>query len=97
MPGRPQSKASFINTADDPLGRDRMGSYDMKAKPSSGEDATGKTKYIGGSPLSLESKQAQIVYYTNKSMFDKINVNHKVNLFEQSNLLDEDNIISDIQ
>ncbi len=97
VPARPKSKASFINTADDPLGRDRMGSYDMKSKPSSGEDATGKSKYIGGSPLSLESKQAQIVYHTNKSMFDKINLNHKVNLFEQSNLLHEDNIISDIE
>ena len=97
VPGRPESKASFINTADDPLGRDRMGSYDLKSKPASGEDATGKTKYIGGSPLSLESKQTQVVYHTNKAMFDKININHKVNLFEQSNLLSEDNIINDIE
>jgi hypothetical protein len=95
-PGRPQKKASFINTAKDPLGRDRMGSYDMKSKPASGEDATGKTRYIGGSPLALENKNTQIAYHTNKAMFDKMNFNHKVNLFEQSNLLDEENIIGDI-
>ena len=87
---------ALINTADDPLGRDRMGSYDMKSKPASGEDATGKTKYIGGSPLALENKNTQIAYHTNKAMFDKMNFNHKVNLFEQSNLLDEENIIGDI-
>jgi hypothetical protein len=97
VPGRPKSKASFIGTAKDPLGRDRMGSYDLKAKPSGGEDATGKTKYIGGSPLALENKNTQIVYHTNKSMFDKLQSDHKVNLFKQSDLLNENNIIDDIE
>jgi hypothetical protein len=45
---------------------------------------------------SLENKNTQIAYHTNKAMFDKMNFNHKVNLFEQSNLLDEENIIGDI-
>jgi hypothetical protein len=97
VPGRPKSKASFIGTAKDPLGRDRMGSYDMKAKPADGEDATGKTKYIGGSPLALENKNTHIVYHTNKSMFDKLQSDHKVNLFKQSDLLNENNIIDDIE
>jgi len=96
-PGRPQEKTSFIGTAKDPLGRDRMGNYDLKNNSNSGEDSTGKTKYIGGSPLALENKNTQIVYHTNKSMFEKININHKINLFEQSELLNEDNIIDDIE
>lgn len=97
LPGRPKSKASFINTAKDPLGRDRMGSYDMKSKPSGGEDATGKTKYQGGSPLALEHKQTQIVYHTNKKMFEQLSSDRKISLFNQSDLLNENNIIDDIE
>jgi hypothetical protein len=97
VPGRPKEKASMIDTADDPLGRDRMGSYDLKAKPSSGEDAGGRTKYIGNSPLSLENKNTQVIYHTNKIMFDKLGMNHKVNLYPQDKLLNENNIIEDIE
>jgi hypothetical protein len=65
--------------------------------PSSGEDAGGRTKYIGNSPLSLENKNTQVIYHTNKIMFDKLGMNHKVNLYSQDKLLNENNIIEDIE
>jgi hypothetical protein len=95
-PGKPTTDVSMIGTDEDPLGRDRMGNYDMKASPAAGEDATGKTKYIGGSPLALENTAARAQYLINKSMFDKIPVQRKVQLFETSDLLNEDNIKENI-
>ena len=97
VPGRPQTVTSFVNRADDPLGRDRLGSYDLKNNPNSGEDGYGKTKYAGGSPLALENKQTLSIYHANKNIFNMLSQDRKIKLFEQSDLLDEDNIIDDIE
>ena len=95
VPGRPTEKQSFINTPADPLGRDRMGTYDMKSKPLGGEDGGLRHKYSGGSALALENAVAQTVYYQNKGLFDNLN-KRKITLFEQNSLLDEGNIKEDL-
>ena len=97
VPGRPQEKNSFIGTVNDPLGRDRMGTYDLKAKPAGGEDGAMRIKYQGGSALSLEGIQTRVVYNNLKSSLDQIGFNRKVTLFEEPTLLDEANIIKEIQ
>lgn len=97
VPGRPEEKNSFIGTAKDPLGRDRMGTYDLKAKPAGGEDGSMKIKYQGGSALALENAQTRAVYHTIKSSLDQLGVNRKVNLFEEPTLLDESNILNEVK
>ena len=97
VPGRPQEKNSFIGTANDPLGRDRMGTYDLKAKPAGGEDGAMRVKYQGGSALSLEGIHTRVVYNNLKSSLDQIGFNRKVTLFEEPTLLDEANILKEIQ
>jgi len=94
LPGRPQDKVSLINTDDDPLGRDRMGVYDLKAKPNSGEDAL-KVKYQGGSPLALENAKTKAVYYNNKIMLEQMG-KRKIDLYKQSELLNEDQLRPDL-
>jgi len=96
VPGRPQAKNSFIGTPKDPLGRDRLGTYDMKAKPASGESGTLRSTYQGNSPLALESSQTRAVYNNIKNSLGQIASNRKVTLFEEPNLLDEDGILKDI-
>lgn len=96
VPGRPQAKNSFIGTPKDPLGRDRLGTYDMKAKPASGEEGALRSSYQGGSPLALESSQTRAVYNNIKNSLGQITSNRKVTLFEEPNLLDEDGILKDI-
>ena len=101
LPGRPESKVSLINTSDDPLGRDRMGVYDLKSKPNSGEDAGGlRSKFTGGSPLSLrENKHTTVAsYLTNKAALESYKKNKRVNIYENdktSELLDESRIRPD--
>jgi hypothetical protein len=95
-PGRPSTDVSIAGTENDPLGRDRLGMDAYKAKETSGEDATGKTKYQGGSPLALENSKARVQFLQNKSMFDKLKTTRKTQLFEQNNLLDESNIIDNL-
>jgi hypothetical protein len=94
LPGRPQDKVSLINTDDDPLGRDRMGVYDLKAKPRSGEDAL-KVKYQGGSPLALENARTKAVYFNNKIMLEQMG-KRKIDLYKQSELLNEDQLRPDL-
>lgn len=94
LPGRPQDKVSLINTDDDPLGRDRMGVYDLKAKPNSGEDAL-KVKYQGGSPLALENARTKAVYFNNKIMLEQMG-KRKIDLYKQSELLNEDQLRPDL-
>ena len=96
VPGRPQAKNSFIGTPKDPLGRDRLGTYDLKAKPAGGEDGTLRSKFQGNSPLALESSQTRAVYNNIKNSLGQIGGTRKVTLFEEPNLLDEDRIIKDI-
>ena len=99
LPGRPEDKVSLINTSDDPLGRDRMGVYDMKSKPTSGEgEDTLKVKYQGGGPLGLKENRKMTVttYLTNKKSLEAFG-KRKVNLFEeQSQLLNENQIKRDL-
>jgi hypothetical protein len=96
LPGRPANKVSLINTADDPLGSDRMGVYDLKSKPTTGEDSL-KVKYKGNSPLSLkeQSNATTAAYLTNKSTL--ADFSRRVNLYKESNLLNENQIKPDLQ
>ncbi len=96
VPGRPTEKNSFIGTAKDPLGRDRLGTYDMKAKPASGGEEGLKVRYAGNSPLALENNQTRAIYNTLKNTLSSIQLGRKTNLFEQESLLDESNIREDI-
>lgn len=99
LPGRPAEKVSLINTADDPLGRDRMGVYDLKSKPTSGEDGL-KTKFLGGNPMSLkENKNTTVAaYLTNKAALEAYKRDKRVNIYETESfkdLLDESRIKPD--
>lgn len=99
LPGRPADKVSLINTADDPLGRDRMGVYDLKSKPNSGEDGL-KTKFLGGNPMSLKESRSTTVaaYLTNKTALEAYKKAKRVNIYEAENtsqLLDESRIKPD--
>jgi hypothetical protein len=95
VPGRPTEKPSFINTPEDPLGRDRMGTYDIKSKPIGGEEGGLRHNFAGGSALALENSKAQTVFHQNKGLFESLE-KRKIKLFEQSSLLDEDNIKEDL-
>jgi hypothetical protein len=99
LPGRPEEKVSLINTAEDPLGRDRMGIYDLKSKPQTGEAGnTLRNKFHGGSPLSLKENHSPTMgaFLKNKESLQKMFPNRRVNLFEsQSDLLNEDQIKPD--
>jgi hypothetical protein len=97
VPGRPAEKNSFIGTAKDPLGRDRLGTYDLKAKPAGGEDENSRPRYQGNSPLALEGSQAKAIFNTLKNSLQAIPIGRKTNLFEQESLLDESNIREDIK
>ena len=95
VPGRPQKYKSTYATDDSPFGRDRLGSYDLKANAETGEDSF-KPKFKGG-PLNLEnttSTKAIFAQYENalKKMFP----NKKKTLLESSTL-DENNILEDLE
>lgn len=96
LPGRPEEKVSLINTADDPLGRDRMGVYDLKSKAGGGENSSSlKHKFHGGSPMSLKED-----YTRTKASFlqnrESLKAFKRVNLYEEpSQLLNEDLIKPD--
>jgi hypothetical protein len=84
--GRPEEKASDINTQDGNFGKDRLGVKRMKGIDKNDSDDI-KPSYKGGSPLALEAKN---VYFKNKNMLDKIPVNRKQLVYEQDDaLLDE--------
>jgi hypothetical protein len=98
LPGRPESKVSLINTAEDPLGRDRLGVYDMKNKPKTGESGDSlKHKFHGGSPMALKEDYTRTTaaYLQNKSALESFK-KKRVNLYrETSQLLNEDLIKPD--
>jgi hypothetical protein len=79
--GRPKEKASFINTQNDPLGRDRLGVSRMK-------DITEESKQ--------PSINAKLEYLKHKKFLDKLPVNKKQLVFEsdkgKESLLDENQI-----
>ena len=95
LPGRPADKVSLINTSDDPLGRDRMGVYDLKAKSNSGEDGL-KAKYKGHTVGSLNEQSTPTVsaYLRNKSTLEDYG-KRRVNLYKESDLLNENQIKPD--
>lgn len=74
--GRPKEKASFINTQDDPLGFDRLGSHDMKKEYEKEND---KLKE------SYSNQTAKSVFYKNMGMFKK-------EVKKEPSLLNEDNL-----
>jgi hypothetical protein len=90
--GRPEELASMINTQEDPLGKDRLGSDELTTPGTSPmANDTDSNKFKGGSPLALSE------YYKNKSMFKAIpKTNEKQIIFEaegkEGGLLDERNI-----
>lgn len=99
LPGRPQDKVSLINTSDDPLGRDRMGVYDLKSKPTTGEDNL-KVKYKGNSPLALKEAREHnnntvAAYLKNKSALEAFG-KRRVDLYKESDLLNENQIKPDL-
>lgn len=95
--GRPQKAPSYINTQDDPLGKDRLGSK-AYSTPDNEEDSFKRTAYKGGSPLALEGAAAKAIFLQNREMLKNMPMKpHKVNLFEQSDLLNEDNIRDEIK
>jgi len=94
LPGRPEDKVSLINTSDDPLGRDRMGVYDLKSKPTTGEDSL-KIKYKGDSPVSLkENALTKAAFLKNKKSLE--DWGRKVHLYKESELLNENQIRKDL-
>jgi hypothetical protein len=86
--GRPQEKASNIDTQDNPLGRDRLGRKDMKKDD---QESTGRTQFKGGSPLALETTKIELS--KNKTLLEGL---HKKLVFEsdkaKESLLDESNL-----
>jgi len=92
--GRPKEKASTYNTQDSPLGRDRLGSKELKGF---GEEPKGfKTSYKGGSPLALENTNVKSIYHQMEKNLKSMFPNQKVKLFEEeSNLLNEDNLLKE--
>jgi hypothetical protein len=84
--GRPKEKTSIYNTQDSGLGKDRLGSYQMKKDNTDSDDINPPTKK---GALRLENTKA--IYHTMKSSFPS----RKQKLFESSNLLDEENILNE--
>ena len=76
--GRPEEKASKMNTQEDPMGKDRLGKKRMK-----GQDERG-----------LNMEMAKSTYYKNKDMLDKLPISRKKMIFEdkEESLLDENQI-----
>jgi hypothetical protein len=80
--GRPQEKSSVYNTQDDPMGRDRLGTHDMKGGYEAQNDK-----------LKEGNVTTKSVFFKNKDLFEP----KKTLIFEKkhqddSNLLDESNI-----
>jgi hypothetical protein len=86
--GRPEEKASDINTQGNAFGRDRLGVAAMKKDD---QPSFGKTNYKGGSPLALEGSKKS--YFQNKKLLENMKVERKVMIFEsdknKESLLDD--------
>lgn len=87
-PGRPKEKQSMINTQEDPLGKDRLGSAENASLYTANQpEGSGTPK--GGSPIALSE------YVKNKNMLKGINIGEKQMIFESNQgegILDEKNI-----
>jgi len=85
-PGRPVEKSSYINTQEDPLGKDRIGK--AAYKDLGPEDNRFRSRKKGANPLALESKY--------KILLESMRSNKKINIYDKeknTNLLNEDNIV----
>jgi len=84
--GRPKEKASMINTQNDPLGRDRLGTKDMKIDDQPGFGASKK------SSISL-NENTKTEYFKNKKLLESIDKKLVFNdELRASSLLDEKQI-----
>jgi hypothetical protein len=83
--GRPEEKASDINTQDNIFGKDRLGNLGMKKGDATGEDTTLKNNFKGGSPLALETQ------LKNKTLLESLDKKLSIKK-EESSLLDESQI-----
>jgi hypothetical protein len=83
--GRPEEKASNINTQDNIFGKDRLGNAGMKKGDATGEDGSLKNNFKGGSPLALETKNK------NKTLLESLDKKLSIKK-EESSLLDESQI-----
>ena len=86
LPGRPQDKASFINTQKDYFGRDRLGVDSMKGKYKDEEEVNENIK----APSSTHA-----IYLQNRNIFT--NLPRKTDMFKGSSLLNEDNIREELK
>jgi hypothetical protein len=90
--GRPEEKASDINTQGNAFGRDRLGVAAMKKDD---QPSFGKTNYKGGSPLALEGTKKS--YFQNKKLLENMKVERKVMIFEsdknKESLLDDTQLL----
>jgi hypothetical protein len=89
--GRPEEKITDRNTQDNALGKDRIGSKDMKKDGDESDSIN--PQYKGGSPLALETKNKR---NKNSKIFNDIKNQHKQIIFESdikgNSLLDESQI-----
>jgi len=87
--GRPEEKASDINTQDNAFGKDRLGAKGMKKDDNESDSI--RPQYKGGSPLALENSKS--LRFQNKTLIESL---QKDLVFKKSNgensLLDESNI-----
>jgi hypothetical protein len=87
--GRPEEKASNINTQDNAFGKDRLGTKGMKKDDNESDSI--RPQFKGGSPLALETKNK--AFSRNKTLLESMQKDlvFKKNKQEGS-LLDESNI-----
>ena len=90
--GRPEEKASDIDTQGNAFGRDRLGVAAMKKDD---QPSFGKTNYKGGSPLALEGSKKS--YFQNRKLLENMKVERKVMIFEsdknKESLLDDSQLL----
>ena len=89
--GRPEEKVTNRNTQDDNLGKDRIGSIDMKKDK---EPSSLKTNFKGGSPLALEAKE---FFSKNKNTVSKKPSTKKQIIFEGINKSSNESLLDESQ
>jgi len=92
LPGRPVEKATFIDTQEDPLGKDRLGKKDFKDVGADDNRFRNRKK---GPNTFLTNEDAKSVVLKNKLIFETMD--NKINIFPKNNgdgFLDE-NLLKD--
>jgi len=88
--GRPEERSSIINTQDSALGKDKLGSYQMKNDNTDGTSLNPPTKQ---GALRLETTEN--VYKQHKDQLKNMFPNRRINLFEESDILNPSNILTE--